>query len=233
MRIGTGVNAVETFGGGYRLRLDRGEALVADGVVLAVPAFVAADLVEAINPAMSGVLRQVRYRDMATVTLAYPHHAIPRPLDATGFLVPPTEGRLLAGCTWLPAKWPQLSGYPVSPIRCLISGDRATDATVPDSVLTRRVHDELAAAMGLTAPPVSAVVARWPQAVPEYTVGHQDRLDTIDSALSAMPGLYLTGAGYRGASLARCVAQAYQTAWSVAAALAPKAAVRPLLAHHT
>jgi oxygen-dependent protoporphyrinogen oxidase len=120
----------------------------------------------------------------------------------------------------VPARWPHLAGRPVTPIRCLIDGNRGAGASVPDEVLTRRVHRELVEAMGLAAPPVRAVVSRWPRAVPLYSVGHQDRLDRIDGALSALPGLYLTGAGYRGASLARCVAQAHQTARILVAALA-------------
>jgi len=221
LRLGTAVSAVERTGDGYRLRLDRGAPLEVDAVVLAVPAYVAADLLAAISPTLSSALRAVRYSDIATITLAYPHHAVTRPLDATGFLVPPAEGRLLLGCTWLPAKWPPLAGHAVVPIRCLIGGQGDTGASVSDEVLTHRVHEALVEAMGLAAPPVEAVVQRWPQGIPQYTVGHQERLDRIDSALAALPGLYLTGAAYRGASLARCVAQAQQTASSVAGALVP------------
>jgi oxygen-dependent protoporphyrinogen oxidase len=222
LRTGTAVTAVEHAGDGYRLRLERGPAQDVDAVVLAVPAFVAADLVEAISPAIGGPLREVRYRDITSVTLAYPHRAITRPLDAAGFLVPPADGRLLVSCTWLAAKWPPLAGHPVTPIRCLIDGNGDAGTSVPDEVLTHRVHEELVEAMGLAVPPVGALVSRWPRAVPQYTVGHQDRLDRIDNALLALPGLYLTGAGYRGASLARCVAQAYETARKVAAALPPR-----------
>jgi oxygen-dependent protoporphyrinogen oxidase len=221
VRLDTAVSAMERTDGGYRLRLARGPALEVDAVVLAVPTYVAADLVEAIGPAIGAALREVRYGDLTCVTLAYPHHAITRPLDATGFLVPPSDGRLIVGCTWLPAKWPPLAGYPVTPIRCLIGGNRDVGASMSDEELTRRVHEELVEAMGLAAAPMGSVVTRWPRAIPHYTVGHQDRLDRIDSALTALPRLYLTGAGYRGASLARCVVQAHQTARTVATALAP------------
>lgn len=221
VRLGTAVTALEPAADGYLLRLDPGPPLTVDSVVLAVPAYVAADLLEAISPAIAGALRGVRYSDITSVTLAYPHDAITRALDATGFLVPPAEGRLLTGCTWLAAKWPPLAGHPVSPIRCLVNGHGGAGAAVSDDVLTGQVHEELVEAMGLTAPPVQALVQRWPRAIPQYTVGHQDRLDRIDGALRALPGIHLTGAGYRGASLAKCVAQAEETARSVAAAPAP------------
>jgi oxygen-dependent protoporphyrinogen oxidase len=219
VRTGATVSAVEHAGRGYRLRLERGPAHEVDAVVLAVPAYVAADLVQPIGPAMSGVLREVHYRDIATVTLAYPHHALTRQLDAAGFLVPPTDDRLLFSCTWLTAKWPPMGRHPVTLIRGLIGGNRDAGTSMSDEALARRVHEELVDAMGLAAPPVRALVSRWPRAIPQYAVGHQDRLDQIDSALSTLPRLYLTGAGYRGASLARCVAQAYRAARSVATEL--------------
>jgi oxygen-dependent protoporphyrinogen oxidase len=219
LQLGTAVRTVERAGAGYRLRLDRGAPLEVDAVVLAVPAYVAADLVAAISPTMRDALQGVPYSDIATITLAYPHDAVIRPLDATGFLVPPAEGRLLLGCTWLPAKWPQLAAYAVTPIRCLVGGGAVVTDT--DDVLISRVHRELVAAMGLAAPPIGGVVHRWPRGIPQYTVGHQRRLDQIDGALAALPGLYLTGAAYRGASLARCVAQAQQTASNIVGALVP------------
>jgi oxygen-dependent protoporphyrinogen oxidase len=219
LRLGTAVRAVERAGDGYRLRLDRGTPLEVDAVVLAVPAYVAADLLAAISPTISDALQGIRYSDIATITLAYPHHAVTRPLDATGFLVPPAEGRLLLGCTWLPAKWPSLAGHAVTPIRCLVGGDAGVSES--DDVLARRIHHELVEAMGLAAAPVGAMIHRWPRGIPQYTVGHQERLDRIDNALAALPGLYLTGAAYRGASLASCVAQAQQTASNIVGALIP------------
>ncbi len=221
VRPGTAVTALEPAADGYLLRLDPGPPLEVDSVVLAVPAYVAADLLEAISPAIASALRGVRYGNITSVTLAYPHDAIVRPLDATGFLVPPAERRLLTGCTWLAAKWPPLAGHTVSPIRCLITGQGDAAAAVSDDVLAGQVHEELVEAMGVAAPPAQVLVQRWSRAIPQYTVGHQNRLDRIDGALRALPGIHLTGAGYRGASLAACVAQGEETARSVAAGLAP------------
>jgi len=79
--------------------------------------------------------------------------------------------------------------------------------------------------MGLTAGPVQERVQRWPQAMPQYLVGHQDRLDALDAALRDLPGLYLTGAAYRGIGLASCVANAQRTAKKITEALSE---TRPL-----
>ena len=86
-------------------------------------------------------------------------------------------------------------------------------------ILVRRVHDELVDAMGLTAGPVHTHIQRWPQGLPQYLVGHQDRLDAVDAALRHLPGLYLTGAAYRGVGVASCVADAERTAHDIAQSL--------------
>jgi len=115
-------------------------------------------------------------------------------------------------------------------IRCMVGrrGDRRW-LDMDDETLVRRVHDELVEAMGLTAGPVDQGIQRWPQAMPQYLVGHQARLNALDSAIHHLPGLYLTGAAYRGVGLASCVADAKRTAQDVAADVSqPPADVRPL-----
>jgi len=93
----------------------------------------------------------------------------------------------------------------------------------------RRVHEELVEAMGLTTGPVQQSIQPWPRAMPQYLVGHQDRLDSLDSAIHHLPGLYLTGAAYRGVGLASCVADAKRTAQDVSQNFSqPPAGSRPL-----
>jgi len=195
---------------------------VADAVVLATPAFVTARLLADVTPDAATLLAQVLYADVATIWLAYPRSAVQRRLDGTGFLVPPEEGKLLVGCTWSSAKWPHLADDDVVLIRCMVGrhGDRRW-VNMDDDTLVGRVHDELVEPMGLTAGPVHQRIQRWPQGLPQYLVGHQDRLDAVDAALRHLPGLYLTGAAYRGVGLASCVADAERTATDVAQDVSP------------
>lgn len=217
---GTPVTSLERMGSGFRVTVG-GTTVDADAVVLATPAFVTADLLETLAPDAAVALREVPYVDVATVTLTYPREAIQRPLDATGFLVPPVEGRLLVGCTWLSAKWPHLAGGPAHVLRAMVgrAGDRRW-IDLDDDQLVARVHDELVEAMGLSAAPLHAHVQRWPRALPQYAVGHRTRLAQVDRALAEVPGLFVTGAAYRGAGIAGCVDQAEKTAASVLAQLA-------------
>lgn len=225
---GTGVVGLSRHGQGYRLALGDGQVLEADAVVLATPAFVTAGLLAPIAPAAAAAAAEIPYADVASITLVYAREALSRPLDATGFLVPPAEGLLLVGCSWLTAKWPQLADPGLVLIRAMVGryGDRRFTA-LSDGELVDRVHSELATCMGLTAPPKEAVVQRWPNAMPQYTVGHQERLDRIDRELATLPGLAVTGAAYRGVGVASCIAQAERTATALLAGVRPPSPSRP------
>lgn len=218
---GRSVGALERAGHRFRVVLDDGEAVDADAVVVTTPAYVTAALLRDLAPGAAAALREVPYVDVATVTLSYPRTAVSRPLDATGFLVPPVDGRLLVGCTWLSAKWQHLDDGRSVLVRAMVgrAGDRRwTD--LDDAELVARVHDELDRAMGLSAGPTDALVQRWPRALPQYTVGHRDRVARVDAAVAEVPGLFVTGAAYRGAGIAACVDQAERTAASVLSRLA-------------
>ena len=222
VRLDCAARFVTPVDGGYRVDLVGGQSIATDAVVLATPAFVTAQLVADAAPEAAAILAEARYADVATIWLAYPRSAVQRPLDGTGFLVPPEEGKLLVGCTWSSAKWPHLAGGDMVLIRCMVGrhGDRRW-VSMDDDTLAGRVHDELVEAMGLTSGPVNQSIKRWPQALPQYLVGHQARLDAVDAALRHLPRLYLTGAAYRGVGLASCVADAERIATEVAQDLFP------------
>ena len=230
LRLDTTVTGIARAGGGYRVDLSDGQHLLADAVVLATPAFATAGLVADLAPGAATVLAEIPYVDVATIWLAYPRSAMGRPLDGTGFLVPPEEARFMVGCTWSSAKWPQLADDKLVLIRCMVG--RRGDTRwlgMDDETMVSRVHDELVEAMGLSARPIHQSIQRWPQAMPQYLVGHQDRLDALDAAIRHLPGLYLTGAAYRGVGLASCVANAKRLAQDVAHDVCqPPAGVRPL-----
>ena len=224
IRTGSPVRRFEQTEQGYRLTLSRGEVLDVEEVVFATPAFVTADLLEEVSPAAAAVLRRLPYSDIASVTLAYPRTALTRALDATGFLVPPGANKLLVGCSWLSAKWPQQLAEPVVLLRCLVGGNGDQSwSLLDDAVLVTRVHEELVEMMGLAAPPETTHVHRWPRALPQYTVGHRSRLEQVAEELRRLPGVHLTGAAYEGAGLANCVAQGERAAKAVLTELAPAA----------
>jgi protoporphyrinogen/coproporphyrinogen III oxidase len=203
--------------GRYAVHTDRG-TFAARQVVLATPAYAAADLLGDLAPEVAGLLRQIGYADVANLTLAYRRDQVPVLPPGTGFLVPPVEGELVVGCSWLSQKWPQPDDEHLL-VKVMVG--RAGDSrwlAMDDAELVRQVRGALARMLGITADPVDSLVQRWPGAMPQYVVGHAARLSALDAALAALPGLVLTGAAYRGVGLAGCVAQAEATARTVLAA---------------
>ena len=221
IRLGTAATSLAREGAGYLVGLSDGTTLPADAVVLAAPAFVAADLLRAENPVLGAALAGIPYTDVATICLAYPRSAITGPLDGNGFLVPPVEGKLVVGCTLSTNKWPHLADEASVIIRCMVG--RAGDtrwAGLDDTTLVAQVHAELVEALGLAGVPTAHHIERWPLGMPQYVVGHQGRLDAADRELAGLPGVHLAGSGYRGVGLASCIADAERIATRIAESVA-------------
>ncbi|NLT54766.1 MAG: protoporphyrinogen oxidase [Actinomycetales bacterium] len=222
VRTGVTATGVERDGRRYSVHADGRDPLEVDRVVLATPARASAALLRGVCPEAAEVLAAVPYVGVATVTLAYPRSAVDRELDGTGFLVPPVERRFLVGCSWLTAKWPYLDDPDTALFRCMVGryGDESW-AELDDDELVLRVHTELAEALGVTGQPTHVHVQRWPGAMPQYTIGHETRLQVLDTALRAVPGIHLTGAAYRGVGIAGCITQANATARRVLDGVSP------------
>ena len=128
--------------------------------------------------------------------------------------MPRVDGHLITACTWFSSKWPDVRPGGRVLLRC--SAGRDGDeriADLDDGELLARMHAEAAEALGLRAAPVESVVTRWPQAFPQYDVGHLGRVDAAERALARdLPGVTLVGASYRGVGIASCVRQAKEAA---------------------
>ncbi len=202
--------------GRYDVTLADSTVLVADDVVVTTPAYTAAALLADVAPDAVAPLASIEYVDVATVMLSYRRDQVERPLDRTGFLVPPVDGRLLVGCSWLTSKWGHLAHDTRVVLRAMVGRDGdARWTSMSDAELVSAVHDELVEAVGVGAAPSEVHVQRWPAAMPQYTVGHAGRLAAIDAALAAAPGIHVTGAAYRGVGLAGCIGQAARAAAAV------------------
>ncbi len=193
---------------GLQLTTADGGTFVSDGVVLALPASVAARILTGPSPDAAAGLAGLRTASVAVAVLAYPAAAGEVPaLQGTGMLVPSTHGRLLKAATFLSRKWPHHTGGDRFLIRA--SSGRAGDdraIELDDDALVDRLHGELQAATGLTLDPVTSRVQRWPSTMPQLEVGHRERLAGITAALRRdLPGVTLAGAPYHGPGLAACV----------------------------
>lgn len=189
----------------YDLILQDGSALSAEGVVLATPAYVSAELLRPLTPIAGGLLDLIPYASTATIAMAFPR-SLTNAIEGFGFIVPRTEQRHLIAATWTSLKWPYRAPADQLLARCYVGGVGREDILqLDDAALTARVRAELAAICGISAEPIYTEVNRWWKAMPQYTLGHLDRLTQLEAAVSRYPGLVLTGAGYRGVGIPDCV----------------------------
>lgn len=212
-----------------------GEEHRADAVVLATPAFESARLLGEVAPEASAGLAAIRYVSTAVVSLVYPPDTLGRLPAGSGFIVPPAGrgpgGRAFAvtAATFVSSKWPRREHATRAVVRCFVGRDGDQEAlALDDGELVNRVVADLEAACGIGAEPTASRVSRWNRAMPQYEVGHLERLAAIEGSLAAAPGVFVTGSAYRGVGIADCVRQAGETAERVRAYLAtPRTSGRP------
>lgn len=190
----------------YDVILNDGSALSVDSLVLATPAYVSAELVRPLTPIAGGLLDMISYASTATIAMAYPRASVAGAAEGFGFVVPRAEGRDLIAATWTSLKWLHRAPADQLLVRCYVGGvGREAILQLDDRALVARVREELASMCGVTAEPNYVEVNRWMKAMPQYTLGHLDRLNQIEAALSRYGGLVLTGAGYRGVGIPDCI----------------------------
>jgi protoporphyrinogen/coproporphyrinogen III oxidase len=208
------VAAVRREGGAVRIEPDDGLGDV-DALVLATPAFEAARLLGPANAEAAAELRGISYASTAVVVLAYPSGTAEDLPDGTGFVVPRGEAAITA-CTWISRKWPHPAFRDRAVVRCFVGAAGREDSLGwSDRTIADRAADDVARATSLSTPPSSWRVVRWTRAMPQYEVGHLERLERIERALEKTPGVFVTGAGYRGVGIPDCIRQGSETAMRV------------------
>jgi len=231
VRCGLPVRAVQPAPGGWRLVLGSArypEVLAADAVVLAVPARPAARLLGGVSAAAAAEVGGVEYASVALVSLALPPGTtLPR---GSGLLVPAVEGLAVKAVTFLSQKWPgaatagRAAAAPgvAPPVVVRASVGRFGEEEVlqrDDATLAGLVAAELRTLLGPLGPPLASAVTRWGGALPQYAVGHLDRVRRARSALAGHPTLALAGAAYDGVGVPACIRSGRAAADQVAAAL--------------
>ncbi len=204
VRFDAAVSACVPRDGGWDIATARGTERV-DAVVCALPAPPAARALRDADAALSDLLAAIPYAKAATLSLAYRVAQILHPLDAAGFVVPAREGITMLGCTFTHRKYPARVPGEWAVLRAF-HGARSSD--LDDAALTDRSHAELAHMLGIDGQPAWTHLARYPQAMPQYHVGHRARVATMHARAAALPGLALAGNAYDGIGLPDCIASA-------------------------
>jgi oxygen-dependent protoporphyrinogen oxidase len=207
LRLNCRVSSLEqALDGGYILETSDGEAIRAEAVILAVPAFVAAELVRDIAPGAARILDGIRYVSTGTLSLAYRMDDVRRPLAGFGLVVPTSERRPINAITWSSLKFSHRAPEGWALLRVFFGGSRSPQSLeLSDGALLATVRDQLREFMGIEAAPLFQRIYRWQRSNAQYDVGHLDRIAALERALPA--GLHLTGSPYRGVGLPDCIKQ--------------------------
>jgi oxygen-dependent protoporphyrinogen oxidase len=217
IRTQSAVTSIAQDGAGFEVSTVAGEHH-ADAVVLATPAIVSASVLEGSATSAAAALAQIRYVSTAVVLLVYPSGTGTTLPDATGFVVPSGKAPMTAA-TFLSRKWPLVAFGDRAVLRCFVGEAGAEDVLdAPDEDIVQAVTRHLAAVLPLPATPQASAVVRWPRAMPQYEVGHLERVAAIEVSLP--PGIFVVGNAYRGVGVADTVRNANEVAERVRAHMA-------------
>ena len=187
-------------------------------LVVALPAHRAAGIFEMEMSPLAEELAQIPYSSAITVVLGFERKSIAHPLDGFGFLVPRPERHQVAACTWISTKFPTRTPERYAALRAFIVDMDATSLMAEaDSAILTIVRRELRRLMGIEVEPAFRTLHRWPSSMPQYVVGHGERLRRIRGLTEAPANLFLVGNAYEGVGIPDCVRLARQAADKIVA----------------
>jgi oxygen-dependent protoporphyrinogen oxidase len=168
-----------------------------------VPAYVAASL---LTGELADKLQRIKYASTATINFGYRRAAIAHPLNGFGFVVPFIEKRSLIACTFSSVKFSERAPEGHVLLRAFAGGALQPEVfALDESELAARVEADLRELLGINEAPLFVETAKWERSMPQYEVGHLDRVNEIEKLVSKLPGLTLAGNSYRGAGIPDCI----------------------------
>lgn len=192
---------------GYNLKLNNGEIIQADSIVLTLPHLALADLFPKQKDFCS--YKQMPSTTVATVAMAFDAEEVEDRLDGTGFVVSRNSDYTITACTWTHKKWPHTTPDGKVLLRCYVG--RAGEETVvdlSDEEIEKIVLDDLRDTMNILAKPEFTIISRWKNAMPQYNVGHKARLQEVKANVRAnLPGVFIAGSSFDGLAIPDCIDQ--------------------------
>lgn len=190
----------------WKLSTSDNETFVADAVCLALPAYASSRLLSEFDPQLAAELSEIPYASSATVNLAYQREDIPHPLDGFGFVVPFIEKRSLMACTFSSVKFSGRAPQGQVLLRAFVGGALQPElVALSEAELVARVRTDLRDLLGIERAPLFAEVNKWERSMPQYQVGHLERVKRIEARLASLPGLVLAGNAYSGLGIPDCI----------------------------
>ncbi|MEH7235589.1 protoporphyrinogen oxidase [Bacillus sp. JJ1562] len=204
---GIKVEGIEKHNHHYLIKLNNGEEITADSVVLATPHHVTQSIFNQYS--FFDSFKEMPSTSVATVAMAFPEEAINNDIDGTGFVVSRNNDYIITAVTWTHKKWPHTTPKGKVLLRCYVgkAGDEAIVDQSDDEII-KVVLDDLNKTMNITDHPEFSIVTRWKDAMPQYTVGHKDRIESVKKNVAEqLPGVFLAGSSYEGLGLPDCIDQ--------------------------
>ncbi len=199
----------------YRLITDVGDAEF-DDVILAVPSYHAARMLGAVSAHLAKHLSQIPYASLAVVCHGYRREDIAQPVDGFGFLVPFNQRLEILGSIWTSIIFPEQAPDGQVLFRTMLGGSRNSEIVSESAAsLADIAHRALSAVIGLRKPPVFLKVIPWKEAIPQYTIGHKERMAVIEKELKVLGNLYLAGNAYSGVGLNDVIKRSFSIVASV------------------
>ena len=207
VRLGETVRELSWNPDARRWRVDTGHGSVeGDAVICTLPAFAAAQALAPLDSDLAGELGAIPFSSTATINLAYRRSDIAHPLDGYGFVVPHVEHRKIMACTFSSVKYAGRAPEDTALLRCFAGGALQPDLLdQPDELLEAQVREDLEALLGISGTPILCRTTHYPDCMPQYNVGHLDRIERIEARLKRFPTLVLAGKSYRGVGIADCI----------------------------
>jgi oxygen-dependent protoporphyrinogen oxidase len=203
------VRAARRMATGWRLDVDGQGAWDADQVVLACPAHEQAAMVADLDGELAKLIAGIPYNRVVVVGVGYHKKDVTHPLDGFGYLSPQRSRRDVLGVQWCSSIFPERAPPGAVLLRAMCGGwNRGEMVDWDDDRLLAAVRREFAQTMGIVANPIFHQIIRWKRAIPQYVLGHLDRVAQIETLAARHAGLYLGGNCYRGVALNDCVEQA-------------------------
>jgi oxygen-dependent protoporphyrinogen oxidase len=209
VRFGVAIKRLERHSTGWLVRGEGQDRWDADAVVLTCPAYQQAALLADLDGELAMQIGAIPYNRVAVVALGYRRADIASPLDGFGYLTPRGSRRDVLGVQWCSSTFTGRAPEGMAMLRAVCGGwQRPEIVNWDDTRLIRAVTAELRVSMGITAQPVFERIIRWDRAIPQYHVGHLERVAAIEARTARHLGLFLAGNAYRGIALNDCTEQA-------------------------
>jgi len=208
--------------GAWRLALASGESIDADAVICAAPAFAASRILASVAPAAAKILGAISYASAATVNLTFLESDFNGPPHAFGFVVPAIERRRIIAGSFSSFKFEGRAPADAILARAFVGGELSREMMkLGDDEIVTAVREEFRDLLGVSAAPGFTRVRRWPNSMPQYEVGHLNRVDEIERLVAELPLFAIAGAAYRGVGIPDCIGSGERAADTIFAKLSP------------